>query len=62
MPIDVEMVERGPRDSRYASHRYVLWVVFAYAIGSAAANCLYHDRAKARLDRIEKHLVIQEEK
>lgn len=62
MPIDVEGIERDPRDSRYASHRYVLWVVFAYAIGSAAANCFYHDRAKDRLDRIEEHLGIQEEK
>lgn len=62
MPIDVEGIERDPRDSRYASHRYVLWVVFAYAIGSAAANCFYHDRAKDRLDRIEGHLGIQEEK
>lgn len=54
--------QRGPRDERYASPAYVFWVVFMFAIGSAAANCLCHDRAKDRLDRIEGHLGIQEEK
>ncbi len=62
MPIDVEEVERGPRDSRYASAADVFWVVFMFAFGSAVTNCFYHNRIMDRLDRIEEHLGIQEEK
>jgi len=54
--------QRGPRDSRYASHGYVLLVVFMFAFGSAVTNCFYHNRIMDRLDRIEEHLGIQEEK